>query len=318
MIGDFCLDAYWQLADTGTEPSLETGKPTRAVLSQRYSPGGAGNVATNCAALGAGTVCAFGVIGPDMFGRELASLLGKRGIDSSGLVVQQQDWETPVYAKPYLGQREQERIDFGRWNVMRSEEELERRLLGSLPRLDAIVVNQQLERGIQSQLMIRRLNEIAREHPLVTFVLDARTMSESFSGMICKLNAAEAARQAARSGEARASGAPESIRMNARVIGKRCGKPVFVTRGAGGILLYDGAEYTDIPAVAIDGPIDTVGAGDATVAAITAALAAGGTLVESGEIGNLAGGVTATKLRETGTATRGEILAMAHRCDIAS
>jgi bifunctional ADP-heptose synthase (sugar kinase/adenylyltransferase) len=313
VVGDFCLDAYWQLAEGGAELSLETGKPTRAVLSQRYTPGGAGNVASNLAALGAGSVCAFSIIGPDMFGRELAALLGKRGIDSTGLVVQDREWETPVYAKPYLKDTEQERIDFGRWNVMKSEPELEHMLRGALPRLDAIVVNQQLERGIQSPAMIRTLNEIARSNPRITFVLDARTMSDSFTGMICKLNGAEAARQAARSREVSPADPREAIRMNARIIGNRCGKPVVITRGAEGILVFDGTLYTDIPAVPLTGPIDTVGAGDATVAAIAASLAAGGTLVESGEIGNLAGGVTATKVRETGTATRGEILAMARR-----
>ena len=161
--------------------------------------------------------------------------------------------------------------------------------------------------------MIRTLNEIARANPRIMFVLDARSKSESFNGMICKLNAAEAARQAAQAGKVSGADPRDAVRMNARVIGTRCGKPVFVTRGAGGILVYDGTAYTDIPAVPLEGPLDTVGAGDATVAAITAALAAGGTLVESGEIGNLAGGVTATKVRETGTATRGEILAMAPR-----
>ncbi|HEX7572145.1 MAG TPA: PfkB family carbohydrate kinase, partial [Bacteroidota bacterium] len=142
VIGDFCIDAYWQL-DTGEpELSLETGKPTRGVRSQRYIPGGGGNVASNVAALGCGEVRAFGVIGPDMFGRELTSLLMERGIDTSGLVIQEQDWETPVYAKPYLAETEQERIDFGRWNTMRSESVLAGLVRSALPGLDALIVNQ--------------------------------------------------------------------------------------------------------------------------------------------------------------------------------
>ena len=128
VIGDFCIDAYWEL-DTGeAELSLETGKPTRGVRSQRYIPGGGGNVASNVAALGCGKVLAFGVIGPDLFGRELTSLLGERGIDTSALVIQEHEWETPVYAKPYLAEAEQERIDFGRWNTMRSEPALEHQI----------------------------------------------------------------------------------------------------------------------------------------------------------------------------------------------
>ena len=311
VLGDFCLDAYWQL-DAGTaEPSLETGKPTRAVRSQRYTPGGGGNVASNLASLGCTTVRAFSVIGPDMFGRELGSLLRERGIDTSALVTQERGWETPVYAKPYLKETEQERIDFGRWNSMSPEAEsaMCTRIRSALPGLDALIVNQQLANGVHSHAMIRTLNECAREHPLIPFILDARTMSDSFRGMICKLNAAEASRLAA--GTSGGSGSPAALRSYARTIGARSGKPVFVTRGAEGILLFDGEGFTDLPAVRVTGPVDTVGAGDATVAAIGATLAAGGTLPEAGGMGNLAAAVTVKKLRETGTASREEILAEA-------
>ncbi|HTY58859.1 MAG TPA: PfkB family carbohydrate kinase, partial [Bacteroidota bacterium] len=216
VVGDFCIDAYWQL-DTGErEISLETGKPTYGVRSQRYAPGGGGNVAANLAALGTGRVRAFSVIGPDLFGRELVRLLEARGIDTSGLVVQDSSWETPVYAKPYTGETEEERIDFGRWNLMRSEGPLSERIGGALPELDCLVVNQQLAEGVHSAGMIRMLNESAREHLATVFIVDARTMSRSFTGMITKLNAKEAARLATgREGEP-ASVTPDLLRAFAR------------------------------------------------------------------------------------------------------
>jgi rfaE bifunctional protein kinase chain/domain len=316
--GDFCLDAYWQL-DTGTpEISLETGKPTRGVRSQRYTPGGGGNVAANLAALGTGHVLAFSVIGPDMYGRELCATLRERGIDTSGLVIQEREWETPVYAKPYLAETEQERMDFGRWNTMRSESPLSSLIRSALPGLDALIVNQQLAGGVHSSAMIRMLNECARDHPGVHFLLDARTMSGAFTGMICKLNAAEAMRQAAAGGEQVNAGSPDALRSCARSIGKRCGRPVFVTRSAEGILVFDGTGFIDIPAVPVSGPLDPVGAGDATVSAVAASLAAGGNLREAGELGNLAAAVTVRKLRETGTATGEEIVALARLTGIPS
>jgi rfaE bifunctional protein kinase chain/domain len=315
VIGDFCVDAYWQLDTGGPELSLETGKPTRGVRSQRYIPGGGGNVASNLASLGAGTVRAFGVIGPDMFGRELLSLLRERGIDTSGLVMQGEEWETPVYAKPYLANAEQERIDFGRWNAMRSESALAGLVRSALPGLDALVVNQQLARGIHTETMVRTLNEMARDHPGVRFVLDARTMSMSFTGMICKLNAAEAARLTAKAGEGSPGTSAAALRSRARAVGARCGKPVFVTRGAEGMLVFDGSTYTDIPAVPLKGPLDPVGAGDTTVSAIASTLAAGGTLEEAGEMGNMAAAVTVRKTKETGTATGGEVLALGFHYD---
>jgi len=77
------------------------------------------------------------------------------------------------------------------------------------------------------------------------------------------------------------------------------------------MLVFDGNGFADIPAVPLSGPIDPVGAGDTAVSAVAAALAAGGTLEEAGEMGNLAAAVTVKKLRETGTATGAEILDVA-------
>jgi len=325
IVGDFCLDAYWHI-DRGTpELSIETGKPTRGVRAQQYNPGGAGNVAANCRAIGAGAVRAFGVIGPDLFGREMAAILSARGIDAGRLIVQEHDWATPVYAKPYIGAEEQERIDFGRWNMLAegTGDALAGSVRESLPGLDAVIVNQQLERGFASRAVIQALNHLAASFPRLPFILDSRSMSGSFSGMILKLNAAEAFRlagavdesrpaQAAGSGTAEdaSTASSETIGARARSIGRRTGKPVFVTRGADGILLFDGDQVEELGAVKLDGPIDTVGAGDTTVAAIACSLAAGASFREAGEMGNLAAAVTVRKLRETGTASPEEILEM--------
>ena len=313
VIGDFCLDAYWRL-DTGTpEISLETGKPTRAVRSQRSSPGGAGNVAANLVALGAGTVRAFGVTGPDMFGRELVLQLQERGVETSGMLIQSRGWDTPVYAKPYAGGTEQERIDFGRWNAPApgTETALSAALRSALPSLDAVVVNQQLDSGIMSVTMIQSLNAIARERPGALFVLDSRTMSGAFTGMVCKMNAAEASRLARPSGRAGGILPPAAFRSSVRAIAERTGKAVFVTRGAGGILVFDGSRFFDLPAIPVPGPVDSVGAGDTAFSAIAASLAAGASFEEAGAMGNLAAAVSVRKVGETGTATEEEIRAVA-------
>src|SRR5512143_3467473 len=53
IVGDFCLDVYLLLEPGAAEISLETGLSTRPVRTQRYSLGGAGNVASNLRAMGA-------------------------------------------------------------------------------------------------------------------------------------------------------------------------------------------------------------------------------------------------------------------------
>lgn len=60
IVGDFCLDAYWFIDESLSEISLETGRATTPIKEQRYSLGGAGNVANNITAMGVKDVRAFG------------------------------------------------------------------------------------------------------------------------------------------------------------------------------------------------------------------------------------------------------------------
>ena len=71
ILGDFCLDGYLLLDSGSSGISMETGIPTRPVRSQRYSPGGAGNVACNLQAMGVKSIALYGVIGGDPFGDEM-------------------------------------------------------------------------------------------------------------------------------------------------------------------------------------------------------------------------------------------------------
>jgi bifunctional ADP-heptose synthase (sugar kinase/adenylyltransferase) len=102
VVGDFCLDAYWFIDESKSEVSIETGQMTRPVKHQRYSLGGAGNVAHNLTAMGVQDVRVFGIIGPDPFGNEMVKLMQRKGINPENLLIQQQNWSTHVYAKPYV------------------------------------------------------------------------------------------------------------------------------------------------------------------------------------------------------------------------
>jgi bifunctional ADP-heptose synthase (sugar kinase/adenylyltransferase) len=68
VFGDLFLDAYWLLDAAPSETSVETGLEAQRVRTQRYSPGGGGNVAVNVAAFGVSHVEVIGLVGPDLFG----------------------------------------------------------------------------------------------------------------------------------------------------------------------------------------------------------------------------------------------------------
>ena len=65
VIGDFFLDKYLDVDPSLGEVSLETGKTAHQVVAVRHSPGAAGTVVSNLAALGAGTLHAIGLTGDD-------------------------------------------------------------------------------------------------------------------------------------------------------------------------------------------------------------------------------------------------------------
>ncbi len=61
----------------GSEVSVETGLQAESVAKQSYSPGGAGNIVSNIAALKPKEIKVIGVVGDDIFGNELKRQLKK-------------------------------------------------------------------------------------------------------------------------------------------------------------------------------------------------------------------------------------------------
>ena len=167
VFGDFCLDAYWHVSDDDNETSVETGLPVRRVATQHYGLGGAGNVATNLCSLGLSEVQAVGLVGEDLFGEKVLSILNRLGIETEGILRGPEGWQTPVYAKPILGGEELNRLDFGSTNTF--PQERAQVLLDALDKAakqaDAVVFNQQLPGSIISPAMIPALNKLIARHP---------------------------------------------------------------------------------------------------------------------------------------------------------
>ncbi len=312
IVGDFCLDVYLSIDPSAAEVSVETGLPTLPVREQRYSPGGAGNVAANLAALRVKSIHAFGVTGSDPYGGKLRELLGALGVEHGGLLVQERDWQTNTYVKPYEGEREGNRLDFGNFNAL--EQAVGRALLEALESrigsLDILIVNQQLYRGLHTDSFRAALVELLGRHPGLPCLVDSRRYSDEYAGAMRKINDREAARLC---GSERPAGEPVGF-QEARRIGeelyRRWGRPLFLTRGERGCLVFDAEGCHEIPGLLILAPVDPVGAGDSMLAGIAAALAAGEDPAGAAELGNFAAGVTVQKLRQTGTASPEEILAI--------
>jgi rfaE bifunctional protein kinase chain/domain len=308
--GDFCLDVYWLLETEKVELSIETGLPVRRVRGQRYSLGGAGNVVANLIDLGVGNVKAIGVVGTDLFGRELLGLLEGRGADTRDGIVLDEHWQTMVYAKPCHGDDEQSRIDFGAFNQLRKK--TVNALVAALDKAaaenDAVILNQQIRGGINTPAVIERINETIARHPHTQFVVDARHHPDLYRGAILKLNVHEAARFL---GETVLDPLyTEGTRDIAHRISQQTGKPVFLTRGEHGLITAENGTVQQIPGIQVLEKMDTVGAGDTVVAVLAAILGSGQSPLTAARLANIAAMITVRKLQTTGTATPAEILAV--------
>jgi len=301
-----------------SERSLETGLDTHPVRSQRYAPGGAGNVLANLASLGAGEAHALGVVGDDPFGEYLRGALASSGGRIRGLLTQSQNWQTHVYAKPHFAGKEGNRFDFGCFNEM--DEKTERTLVDELETLlkdvDLVVIAQQLNKGMWTTRMKTQMRKLAASHPDTPFLVDSRDFSDEFDGAIRKLNDREALGCWAALTQQKIQDDRDGLEEVLSFLHQRWSKPVCLTRGQRGALLMSDAGLQCVNGFQLSPPLDTVGAGDSMLAGMAAALAAGATFLEAGELGNLCAGVTVQKIRQTGTADPRAIVELDKSADV--
>jgi rfaE bifunctional protein kinase chain/domain len=314
VIGDLALDAYWYADMTRAFLSRETPHFPRPVISESYTCGAGANVADNVKALGVGHVTVLSVLGDDWRGVLLQRVMAQQDIDCTQLLVSSQRFTT-AYIKPilmgYESKQEDARIDFE--NNSPLTEALEYKLLDvikqNLPALDAVVIADQLEvNGIVTSRVREGLNILASEHPNKLFVVDSRARIGSFDHMILKPNKQEAM------GAIDADIDPDTASFDdwgqvAGILSHRTTRPVFLTLGEQGVLVYADGHVRHCPAGPTHPPVDPVGAGDTFIAAISAALTARAVPWEAAIIANLAAAVTVEKLNQTGTASPPEIMA---------
>lgn len=306
VVGDVCLDLYHVLSEA-SEISVETNLPTRIVEQTSSYLGGAGNVAANLASLNVGRVELYGVIGDDLYGREVLRLCEAQGIATRGLVVDPR-WFTNVYTKLYRDDEEEPRIDMGTLNTLCAETEarlvslLERHLADN----SAVIVNQQMKSGIHTARVRTSLATIIGAAPDTPFFVDSRDYPDGYPRSIRKLNEREA--QAMLASETDPATAARELR-------RRWQRPVYLTRGEYGCVVATEDETVELPAPALSGPVDTVGAGDSMLAGIACAWCSGASAADAAVFGALVASVTVRKLRRTGVATPDEVREAGHEPD---
>jgi rfaE bifunctional protein kinase chain/domain len=304
--GDVCLDRWCRYDPALALPSRETGIPRVGVVATVVTPGAAGTIANNLAALGAGEVAVLGMVGADGFGYELRSALAARGI-SHELLVEAPGVPTFTYTKLINARTDEEdlaRIDFVHTNPLPEpvERELIARLEHAAPAYDLILISDQAETsqgGVVTPAVRDSIARIAVARPEKLIWVDSRLRAEHFRHAVVKPNQEEA--EAA------------SMRVLGRVdypeLRRHMRAPcLIVTHGGKGALVVDDRGEQWVAAKAVAHPVDICGAGDSFSAGAAMALAVTGDPIEATRFGNLVAGITIMK-KGTGTASPREVLA---------
>lgn len=310
IVGDICLDLYYQVSTEGGEVSAETGLHTYSVLTTKTELGGACNVAVNCRTLGSKTVDIYGLVGSDGFGSMVLDMLQESGIGTEGVLRQKEGWATHVYHKIYEKGSELPRFDSGNFNVPSANNiaDLLSILERKLDSYDAVLINEQVPQGLHSKAFHHRFNLLIEKHQdKVLWFADCRKLNDAYPSTIHKLNDKEGASLFFHHTGKQASGHTSLITW----LSNHWNKPVVMTLGEDGAVVHDGKAITALEGIHITGEIDIVGAGDAFFAGLAVASANGATLVDAAYVGNLCAAVALQKLYETGHPSREEVLALA-------
>lgn len=307
VIGDFFLDKYLHIDRTKDELSVETGLEAYQVVNKSMSPGAAGTITNNLKSLGVGNVIALGFIGNDGEGYDLIKGLKKSGVEVKYLVKTKKRF-TPTYTKPVfiedLVLRETNRLDIKNFTPTPAglEDKIIEKLFLLSQKVDGVIALDQLSEnncGVITEKVRKALSKLIDKNKQLVVYADSRKNIGLFKNVIIKCNHYEATKTIFPD----IKGEPDEQIINraGHRLSSRTGKPVFITCGKHGQLVFDNNKVEKIPAIPVKGSFDLCGAGDANTSGIISALCCKSSLCDAALLGNIVSSITIQELNTTGT-----------------
>ncbi|MBK6636866.1 MAG: D-glycero-beta-D-manno-heptose-7-phosphate kinase [Rhodocyclaceae bacterium] len=287
VVGDVMLDRYW-FGDVA-RISPEAPVPVVKVERSEERPGGAANVARNCADLGA-SVGLLSVVGTDEAGGTLKRLMAASAVDTS--FHEDPGLNTTVKLRVIGRQQQLLRIDF---ENSPDHEVLESKLAEFVERVnhcDVVILSDYGKGGLAH---IREMIRLAREAGKAVLVDPKGDDYARYSGAsLLTPNRSELREVVGKWADtAELESKAEKLRLQLGL------DALLVTRSEEGMSLFEQDKVTHEPALARE-VFDVSGAGDTVIATLAVMLAAGESLAEAMRLANRAAGVVVGKL---GTAT---------------
>jgi rfaE bifunctional protein kinase chain/domain len=313
IVGDFCLDRYFDIDPARQEISIETNLPVHNIVRVRCQPGAAGTILNNLVALGIGRIFPIGICGDDGEGFELRRSLETRAGTDVSLFVTSPERQTFTYTKPLVfnaGKAPQElsRLDIKNWTP--TPEALQDAVIAAMrlaaPQVDAIILLDQVdiaETGVITAKVLDAVHSIVGDFPKLLVIADSRRGLKGYPQVALKMNRAELAAMTGQDYREL-----EEIRSAVKNLAETHGRPVFATLAERGIVgAVAGKDPVHRASLPLRGEIDIVGAGDSVTANLTAALAGGAGIDEAIEFAIAASSLVIHQLGTTGTASPMEI-----------
>ena len=272
--------------------------------STEIVPGGAGNAASNVAALG-GAALSIGLVGQDEPGRRLLGAMQGR-IDLRH-VVSHDGFQTPTKTRILAGgvhsaKQQVVRVDRAARQPLPDalRGRVARHLSAAMARCDALLVSD-YGTGLVTPPLVANARKLlrgpGRHQPPV--LVDSRYALLRFRHMaMCTPNESEVeALFGVRIGE----NLRALEKAGRELLSRTSAGAVLITRGSRGMALFEpGRPTVHIPIWGSDQIADVTGAGDTVIATMALALTAGGSPEEAARLANYAGGLVVMK---RGTAT---------------
>jgi len=299
VVGDLMLDRY--LWGSVSRISPEAPVPVVEINKEEHLLGGAANVAKNIAALG-GKVKLAGVIGKDIFGKNLKSLLIKNGFSVDGIFA---DGKRPTTVKTRIIAHNQQIVRADREKTAAISNQLNHKIMNEINRLlpkTAAVIISDYGKGVVNYDLLKGIIAACNEEGVFVAVDPKETHFFNYRYVsTITPNHHEASFVAGK----KITDEESLAEVGWRLLEQLEARSILITRGEKGMALFEndpkaksGRRLTKIPAMARK-VFDVTGAGDTVIAAMTLAAAAGASLQEAAFIANVAAGEV---VAEVGTA----------------
>ena len=290
VIGDIMLDQYYWGSVNRVSP--EAPVPVVDVESETIRLGGAANVANNIRSLGA-EPWLLGVIGNDSYGQRFLTEMLTQGMSTEGIIA---DASRPTTVKTRIMAHHQQVLRTDRESKKSIDKKTEGHAIDRVKRFaqkaDAILI-QDYNKGMITKRLIQETSLLAKQRKKILAVDPKFDHFFSFVGAtVFKPNQREVEnvlglkiddnRQLQKAGE--------------KIIKRLQCSYLLITRGEQGMTLLDRKGSVTHVSTRAKEVYDVSGAGDTVIGVLTAALAAGATIMEAATLANHAAGIVCAEV----------------------